>query len=655
MKKEAVLLLLLFVPLAAASEFSDKSVLEVAIQESASAIAVPESSGFVDISYLTANISLFPKEYDNQILVERRVYAMPDAATEYEGDRLFVKWTQPTEEMMKFIINAKLKIVNGITKVPSKVPFPHPEPYRAGPFDRDIDQYTKSTEFVDLTPEIRAKSAEILEGETDFYRAAFKAAEWVNENINYSLDTMTEEVVQKASWVLENRYGVCDEITNLFMALLRSANIPVRFVAGQVYTEKEKSFGNHGWAEVYFPGYGWVPFDVTFKQFGWVDPTHIKLAVEQDPSEPSVSYSWKALDTKININPLDVKARAVSAIGEPEKLAEISVEPLRATVSNGSYVPVKVTLKNNQYYYLPLLVVVTKAPGLLDDNTRPVLLSPYEEKSIFWITEIPADASKMYTYTTTFEAKAVFAGSASATIEFAVGNELFSKEWALSTVERLSPREDKEFLPDLEIDCVPGKEYYYKYETALVSCTLQNKGNTNFKPLKVCFEGQCKDADVLIGEKKEVSWQIPLADVKASDFMISVESRNMVKYAYPKLSIITPPVIEVSDFRPLAAVYGTDLNMSFLLKSNADARNITLDVQNVGYSAISRFEGLREILVPFNSKQVRDGNVKIKLTYYDSVGKEYSSEEEFKIEILEIPWHIRLVMWLESLLPFVKP
>ncbi|MDI6737335.1 MAG: transglutaminase-like domain-containing protein [Nanoarchaeota archaeon] len=653
MIKKVLLLLLLLMPFAAANKFSDKAVVEILVEESASAIATPER-GFVNIKYLQANISLFPKEFVNQLIVERTVDTSPYTDVEYVGDRLFVKWVHPSEVMLKFTINARARVVNSIIRVPAKVQFPHPEPYRAGPFDRDIDQYTKASEFIDITPEIRAKSAEILEGETDYYRAAFKAAEWVNENVNYTLDTMTEEAVQKASWVLENRYGVCDEITALFMALLRAANIPVRFAAGQVYSDKEEAFGNHGWAEVYFPGYGWVPFDVTFRQFGWVDPSHLKLSVEADPSEPSVSYSWKTDSTKININPLTINARAVSASGFPEKHAEISVEPLRTAVANGSYVPFRVTVKNLEDYYLPLLVTITKAPDLLEDNSRPALLAPHEEKSLFWIAKLPEKAVSHYVYTTMIEAKAVFAGSAGANISFAESNKYFSKEWALGTVERLLPHEEKEFLPDIDISCSSLKDYYYRSETAEVKCALENKGNTNFKPLKVCFEAQCKDADMLIGEKKEVSWSIGLADIRASDFMISVESFNMVKYAYPKLKIIEEPVVEMSDFRPLAVKYGIDTNLSFFLKSSAEARNITMDVKNVGYSSISSFSGVREMIIPFNSKTARRGFVDVKLTYYGEVGKEYSSEERFNIEVVDIPWYVRLGMWIEELLPFVK-
>ncbi|MFH1064953.1 MAG: transglutaminase-like domain-containing protein [Nanoarchaeota archaeon] len=654
MIKRLVILFLLLMPLAMASEFNDKAVVELSVEETASVVAVSQHAGPARIDYVLANLSMFPRESGNQILAERTVSTLPKADVQFIGDKLLIRWEDPRDEMLKFVINAKVREINNLVTVPIKLAFPHPEPYRAAAYDRDIDEYTKATEFVDITDEIKQKSADILEGETDYYRATFKIADWVNENINYSLDTLTEDAVQKASWVFENKYGVCDEITVLFMSMLRSVNIPVRFVAGQVYSGKDESFGNHGWAEVYFPGYGWVPFDVTFKQFGWIDPTHLKLAVEYDPSESSVGYSWKTSDTKININPLVINTRIVSASGSAEKLADINVEALRTRVSNGSYVPFKVTVKNLQDYYLPLLVSITKAPNLLDETEKPVLLAPHEEKTIFRTAVMPSDIMKNYAYTTFIEAKAVFAGTAGTNISFGGGNEYFSKEWALDTVQRLSPRSEKEFLPDLEISCIPLKEYYYRTETAQVKCSLENKGNTNFRPMKVCFEAQCKDADMLIGEKKEVDWQIKLKEIKSSDFMFSVESRDMVRYAYPKLNIIEVPLLEISEFKPSEIKYNVDSNLSFILNGNGEARDITMDVKNVGNSQISTFPGVHEILIPFNSKQVRKGNVVITLIYYDKVGKMYSFDKEFSILVTDIPWYTRLAMWIEELMPFVE-
>ena len=61
----------------------------------------------------------------------------------------------------------------------------------------------------------------------DLFIVVYKLAEWVKTNVNYDLSTLTASVSQKASWVLDNKEGVCDEITNLFIALSRALGISI--------------------------------------------------------------------------------------------------------------------------------------------------------------------------------------------------------------------------------------------------------------------------------------------------------------------------------------------------------------------------------------------------------------------------------------------
>src|SRR3989338_5480956 len=147
--------------------------------------------------------------------------------------------------------------------------------------ENNVMLFTKPSEIINSDDEdVIGYASEIAEGEDDLYAVVHKAAEWTKNNIKYDLSTLTAEVSQKASWVIDNRQGVCDELTSLFIAMLRSVGIPAKFVSGVAYTESElfpDNWGSHGWAEVYFPGYGWVPYDVTYGQFGYIDPTHVKL------------------------------------------------------------------------------------------------------------------------------------------------------------------------------------------------------------------------------------------------------------------------------------------------------------------------------------------------------------------------------------------
>jgi len=155
----------------------------------------------------------------------------------------------------------------------------------------ELEIYTRPSATVDSdNKEIIRLASVLAEGEDDLYQVAFKLAEWTKNNVKYDLSTLTASVSQKASWVLRNREGVCDELTNLFIAMARSLGIPAKFVSGIAYTNSplfEEEWGPHGWAEIYFPGYGWIPFDVTYGEFGFIDPGHIKSKEALDADEPS--------------------------------------------------------------------------------------------------------------------------------------------------------------------------------------------------------------------------------------------------------------------------------------------------------------------------------------------------------------------------------
>jgi hypothetical protein len=71
--------------------------------------------------------------------------------------------------------------------------------------------------------------------------------------------------VRGALWALQNRRGVCFDFACLFVALLRAAGVPSRISEG-VILDGRSGFIVHDWAEVYLPGFGWTPYDPTWKE-----------------------------------------------------------------------------------------------------------------------------------------------------------------------------------------------------------------------------------------------------------------------------------------------------------------------------------------------------------------------------------------------------
>ncbi len=80
--------------------------------------------------------------------------------------------------------------------------------------------------------------------------------------------------------ILAHKSGVCQDFAHLMLQVLRTVNIPARYVSGYICPNKNGMRGEgatHAWVEAWIPGYGWAGIDPTNNV--WVTNNHIKLAV----------------------------------------------------------------------------------------------------------------------------------------------------------------------------------------------------------------------------------------------------------------------------------------------------------------------------------------------------------------------------------------
>jgi transglutaminase-like putative cysteine protease len=137
-----------------------------------------------------------------------------------------------------------------------------------------LDAYTADVEtmYAIYDPIIQDAVAVAVGDETNLYQKAKLLHDYVLENVDYELDYVWDP----APIILSNGSGSCSEFVFLYIALCRAAGIPARYVSATVFgnssgpIETLPHFDDmyHRWAEVYLPGYGWVPVDVT-----WDDST----------------------------------------------------------------------------------------------------------------------------------------------------------------------------------------------------------------------------------------------------------------------------------------------------------------------------------------------------------------------------------------------
>ncbi len=108
-------------------------------------------------------------------------------------------------------------------------------------------------------PVIRGVVDEVVGDETNTY-AIMRAL------YDHLLDHMHYELAggwNVAPAVLERGNGSCSEYTFVFIALCRAAGLPARYVGSVVRRYDDAAIDEvyHRWAEVYLPGYGWIPVD----------------------------------------------------------------------------------------------------------------------------------------------------------------------------------------------------------------------------------------------------------------------------------------------------------------------------------------------------------------------------------------------------------
>ncbi|MFA5138247.1 MAG: transglutaminase domain-containing protein [Elusimicrobiota bacterium] len=106
---------------------------------------------------------------------------------------------------------------------------------------------------------IQAKIKEAVGSETNPYWVARKLYDWLIAHMEYKLAGGWETAPQ----VLKRGHGSCSEYTFSYLALTRAAGIPSRYVGSYVVRNDDASWDDvfHRWAEIYLPGYGWIPVD----------------------------------------------------------------------------------------------------------------------------------------------------------------------------------------------------------------------------------------------------------------------------------------------------------------------------------------------------------------------------------------------------------
>lgn len=110
------------------------------------------------------------------------------------------------------------------------------------------------------------------EGEINRFDLALSMAQYLSDNYDYTLDPApVPDGVDFVDWFISTGEGYCTYFASAMAQMARYAGIPSRYTEGYALVNAERGEGGeylltgeqaHAWAELYFDGVGFVPFDV---------------------------------------------------------------------------------------------------------------------------------------------------------------------------------------------------------------------------------------------------------------------------------------------------------------------------------------------------------------------------------------------------------
>ena len=163
------------------------------------------------------------------------------------------------------VVNCKFTLTEPQAKFPFTVEVP-----------QELKKYLEACPGIELEARgMATKAAEITWKSETAFQAAQRLTGYVANQIGSGLS------LPSARLTLEAQEGNPDGKALLLTALLRSVKIPARTVGGIVYNNG--SFMAHRWVEAWFgPEDGWLPFDPTTNESGFINASHIALCESGD-------------------------------------------------------------------------------------------------------------------------------------------------------------------------------------------------------------------------------------------------------------------------------------------------------------------------------------------------------------------------------------
>ena len=159
------------------------------------------------------------------------------------------------------------------------------------------------------------------------------------------------------------------------------------------------------------------------------------------------------------------------------------------------------------------------------------------------------------------------------------------------------------------------------------------------KDLSVCLNEECKTEMLSINELKQMNFVYNVS--KKETIKIIAEDNEMIKSFYLSIDTVPIPEVFIQDINPKVSDF-KNKNFDISLSADIPIYNLTLNINNIYEKNIDLFNGQQDIPVDFEAKNLLVKPFFVNLTYHDKYGKKYNRYETKNIEIINLPWYLKI-------------
>jgi len=215
------------------------------------------------------------------------------------------------------------------------------------PRRREFYDFLMPSPLVEITPEVEAMAKKHLNSKSSFAPAVMGLNEYIFRQFKYTPGATT--ISTPVGEVIAKRKGVCQDFAHLFIAILRAAGIPARYVSGYIETEAQANAAKNGHD----------PLD--FHDLQGVVPPAPRKGAPRDQNQPppligaTASHAWVEFCAP---NGLWIGIDPTNNMLESERHVQIGIGRDYSDVP-----PLRGVFKGARKQVLSVKVTVARAPG----------------------------------------------------------------------------------------------------------------------------------------------------------------------------------------------------------------------------------------------------------------------------------------------------